>query len=186
MLITQSISTIVNTLRQDGIIAYPTEAVFGLGCNPYSKTAVQRLLTVKQRSIDKGLIIIAANIQQIRSFIALDPSEISNKIEAAGKQPITWLIPAAKDTPKWLTGKFSSIAIRITHHLASQKLCEAYGQALVSTSANPSHLPPAKTIDEVEQYFNHHIDSCFDAELGNYKKPSEIRDILTGDIIRHG
>ena len=181
MIISSNPQELIKPLQQGGVIAYPTEAVFGLGCDPLNETAVMRLLSIKQRSIDKGLILIASNFSQV-SPLLLDITEQ----QKAHTQPseTTWIFPAKKDTPRWLTGQFNSLAIRITKHQAVIQLCDAFGSALVSTSANVTGEEPAKTSQNVVACLGGRLDGVLNAKVGTLSKPTEIRDSLSGKVLR--
>lgn len=142
---TDAIAAAVAVLHKECVIAYPTEAVFGVGCDPDSETAVNRLLELKQRPVEKGLILIAANFEQLKPYI--DDSMLTDTqreaIFACWPGPVTFVFPAPATTPRWLTGRFDSLAVRVTDHPLVVSLCQAYGKPLVSTSANLTGLPPA-------------------------------------------
>jgi L-threonylcarbamoyladenylate synthase len=167
-----------------GIIAYPTEAVYGLGCDPYNPAATQHLLDLKKRSIAKGLILIAANMDQIKPFIQPLDKTIRTRISKTWPGPVTWLLPARPETPYWLRGKHDSIAIRITAHPIASALCMAAGIALVSTSANIAGKRPARNALDIRCKFGNHIDYILHGNTGGRKNPSEIRDALTGKMLR--
>jgi len=175
-------------VQQGGIIAYPTEAVFGLGCDPLNPDAVLRLLALKRRSIDKGLVIIASSIEQLKPFIAPLNTKQRNTLSASWPGPVTWLVPAKPETPVWLKGRHDTIAVRVTNHPTAAALCRSVGHALVSTSANRSGLRPAKSPLQVRNYFakqgNQAIDKIVMGALGKETKPSTIKDLATGNIIR--
>ncbi len=181
MLVSSNPDELQQILQQGGVIAYPTEAVFGLGCDPLNETAVMRLLALKQRSIDKGLILIASDFSQVADFLLPLSKQQKNHTQAC---ETTWIFPAKKKAPQWITGKFDSIAIRVTKHLAVKQLCQSFGSALVSTSANLSGLEPAKTSQEVMAQFNQLLDAVLDNKVGQLSKPTEIRDSVSGEIIR--
>lgn len=167
-----------------GVVAYPTEAVFGLGCDPFNPQAVYRLLALKQRPWEKGLILIAADLTQLDPFIQpLSETELTT-VNATWPGPVTWLLPTRPETPKWLRGTHHSIAVRITDHPLAAALCLALGHALVSTSANPAGRPPAKSPLKVRQYFDQQLDAIVSGPLGNQQRPSEIRDLHTGGVVR--
>lgn len=171
-------------IHRGGVIAYPTEAVFGLGCDPLNPVAVQRLLDLKQRPMHKGLILIASRFEQLLPFIApLDAASLA-LLEESWPGPITWLVPARTDTPRWLCGEHSSIAVRVTAHPLASALCEAAGHALVSTSANPSGLPPARRTLRVRKYFSHQLDMIVAGDVDRQSSPTPIRDLLTKKLIR--
>lgn len=179
----------VRVIRQGGIIAYPTEAVYGLGCDPFNADAVLRLLSLKGRPMEKGLILIASDISQLLPFLAPLPENQFQQLEASWPGPVTWLVPARPETPAWLKGQHDTIAVRVTDHPIAAALCEEAGHALVSTSANPAGRQPAKTPLEVRRYFNHNgdqIDHIVVGSLGKHAKPTTIRDLSTGQTVRQG
>lgn len=181
MLLTILPNKLIQPLQQGGVIAYPTEAVFGLGCDPLNETAVMRLLSLKQRPIDKGLILIAADFSQVVDFL-LPLSSQQKKYTQASET--TWIFPAKHSAPDWITGRFDSIAVRITQHPPIKQLCQLMDSALVSTSANLSGQAPAKSAKEVLLQFNDRLDAVLDQEVGRLLKPTEIRDSFSGEVIR--
>lgn len=175
-----------DVIQQGGVIAYPTEAVYGLGCNPDNGEAVHRILQMKRRPVSKGLILIAANIEQLQPYVdfqQLKP-EILSTIEASWPGPNTWLIPAKQKTPKWLRGHHKTLAVRVTAHPVARALCEAANSALVSTSANISKHPPATTSKQCHFVFRQQLDHIVSGDVDTKASPSTIRDALTGEIIR--
>ena len=184
MLISSHINDIVSVIKQKGIVAYPTEAVFGMGCAPQYEQSIQRLLAIKQREASKGFILIAASLEQFSSYIHPLTDKIVKRIQAKSPHPITWLVPASETISPLLTGKHKTLAIRITQHPSCISLCNALGHPLISTSANPADLPPAMTIKEVKTYFSSSIDGLLDCPLGHANAPSEIRDALTYQRLR--
>ena len=182
-----TLEEIVALLKQQHVIAYPTEAVFGVGCDPDSEIAVNRLLTLKQRPVDKGLILIAANFEQLKPYIddsALNETQ-RHAVFACWPGPVTFVFPAKPTTPRWLTGRFDSLAVRVTDHPLVVELCEAWGKPLVSTSANLTGLPPCRSVDEVHAQFGYDF-PVMNGETGGRQNPSEIRDALTGELFRQG
>ena len=177
----------VAQLQQQAVIAYPTEAVFGLGCDPDSEQAVMQLLAFKQRPVEKGLILIAADYQQLEPYIADRELSVEQRerMFATWPGPVTWVLPAPSQTPRWLTGRFDSLAVRVSDHPLVQQLCRAFGKPLVSTSANLSGQPPCRNVKEVLQQFGEQF-PVLQGETGGRINPSEIRDIISGDIIRQG
>lgn len=172
----------VKVLRQGGIILYPTEGVYGLGCDPFNETAVLRLLKIKRRNINKGLILIAANWQQVKNLlkINLDKCAASKK----SNYPTTWVFPATKKAPRWVTGKFNSIAIRVTTHPTAKKICQKFGGSIVSTSANLTKKAPVKNPNQVDRDIICNVDFVVRGRVGNLGKPTRICDVATGDFFR--
>ncbi len=183
----EAVAHAVAVLKNEHVIAYPTEAVFGVGCDPDSETAVMRLLELKQRPVEKGLILIAASFEQLKPYI--DDSRLSDSqretIFSCWPGPVTFVFPARPETPRWLTGRFDSLAVRVTNHPLVIELCEAYGKPLVSTSANLTGQPPCRTTAEVHAQFGDSF-PVVDGATGGRQNPSEIRDALTGELFRRG
>ncbi|AFJ45454.1 L-threonylcarbamoyladenylate synthase type 1 TsaC [Shimwellia blattae] len=181
------LSEIVRVLNNKEVIAYPTEAVFGVGCDPDSEQAVMRLLALKQRPVEKGLILIAASFEQLKPYI--DDSMLTAAQRSAifdcWPGPVTFVFPARPSTPRWLTGRFDSLAVRVTNHPLVIELCQAFGKPLVSTSANLTGQPPCRTTAEVIAQFGEHF-PVLDGATGGRQNPSEIRDALTGEQFRQG
>lgn len=178
----------LKALHDDTVIAYPTEGVFGVGCNPDSPEAIKQLLQVKQRSVEKGLILIAANVEQLKPYIAFEQlnEEQLNRVNATWPGPVTWVMPASERSTHWLTGQFSTIAVRVTDHPLVQQLCLAYGKPITSTSANLSGREACVTTEEVQQQLGDLSVTILDGATGGRSKPSEIRDVQTLEVLRQG
>jgi L-threonylcarbamoyladenylate synthase len=180
----QRIEEAAESLRQGGVIAYPTEAVYGLGCDPTNYTAIERLLSIKQRRWEKGLILIAAEFEQLQPYLLEIDKSQREKILSSWPGPVTWLWPAKATVSKLLRGTHETIAVRVTSHPLAAALCREFGAPLVSTSANLSGKLPAHTADEVRKQMGDNLDYVLEGKLGGSKRPSEIRDALTGKIVR--
>lgn len=176
----------VRVIRSGGIIAYPTEAVYGLGCDPRNEQSVRRLLALKRRPLHKGLILIAADFSQLVPFLLpLDPGDRAT-LAATWPGPYTWLVPARTDTPRWLRGRHDTLAVRVTAHPLAAALCRACGHPLVSTSANFSRRPPARTALAVRRQLGNAIDALLSGPTGGAAKPTAICDLRTGRQVRSG
>ncbi len=167
-----------------GIIAYPTEAVYGLGCDPRDGDAVLRLLALKQRPLAKGLILIAARYQDLQPYIAALPARTRSKVFKNWPGPVTWLLPARPEVPCWLRGSHAVLAVRVTAHPLAAALCRVCGGVLVSTSANISKRPPARSALAVRRRFGADIDYVLSGALGGLAKPTPIIDGCTGRVVR--
>ncbi|UYK85471.1 Sua5/YciO/YrdC/YwlC family protein [Xanthomonas sacchari] len=181
-----SLSHAVAVLRKGGVIAYPTEAVWGLGCDPHDETAVTRLLRIKQRPVDKGLIVVAAELDPLRPLLDLSalPPERLAAVLASWPGPHTWILPAAAHAPPWITGAHQGIAVRISAHPLVAALCRAWGGALVSTSANRGGEPPARQRSELDPLVLGDLDGLLDGDTGGLAQPTPIRDAASGEILR--
>lgn len=179
-----AIESAVAVLQKGGIIAYPTEAVFGLGCDPDNEVILKRLLRLKLRPVDKGLIIVAASFDQLLPYIRPLTDKQKHKLDSTWPGSVTWLLPVSDSVSGLLCGKHKTIAARVTAHPIASTLCQRYGKPIVSTSANLSGQAPARSAKEVKMQFKDQIDFIVDGEVDLEANPSEIRDILTGKITR--
>ncbi|TMO65906.1 L-threonylcarbamoyladenylate synthase [Pseudoalteromonas aurantia] len=176
----------VHALQQGQVICYPTEAVYGLGCDPDNQDAVEALLAIKQRDVAKGLILIADNYSQCLPYVddAQIPTDKREDIFSSWPGGVTWVLPAKQSTPKWLTGAHSTIAVRVTAHPTVKALCQQFGKPLVSTSANLSGQDPVASLDEAKRVFTKQVGYYVDAPLGGANAPSQIKHALTGAVLR--
>lgn len=171
-------------LWQGGVIAYPTEAVYGLGCDPLNPEAVERLLALKQRPMAKGLILIASDFEQLQPYLLPLSPELEGRVAGSWPGPVTWLLPARPEVPAWLRGEHTSLAVRVTAHPLAAELCRTFGGPVVSTSANISRRPPARSPLDVQRIFGDSLDYILHGPLGEQARPTEIRDGLSGRIVR--
>lgn len=172
-------------LRRGGILAYPTEGVYGLGCDPRNAEAVERILVLKDRPATKGLILIAAAFEQLLPFIQIPPEDILGRISATWPGPVTWVLPASSRAPSWLRGRHTTVACRVTDHPIATALCWAFGGALISTSANPTGRLPARSPLQVRRYFGHDPSILLiPGPLGKLEGPTPIFDALSGRCLR--
>ncbi|TXD96752.1 Sua5/YciO/YrdC/YwlC family protein [Psychrobacter frigidicola] len=209
-LTTDSIIEAAEWLSAGNLLAYPTESVWGIGCDPFNESAVQQLLAIKQRPVDKGMIVITDDTEHIAPLlnslnstqrkVVLDSWQLP--LDTANSQAHTWLLPLSKlesepltvQIPAWITGAHNSVAVRVTAHPLIQQLCAQLVSAfnpygfIVSTSCNPSGQPPALSLAQAQTYF---ADNTYAAKVGylqgdtlGYQLPSQINDALTGQIIR--
>ncbi len=178
------IRTAARAIEAGGVIAYPTETVFGLGCNPLDYAAVERILELKQRPIEKGLILVAANLEQLMPYIHLDSEEQRHTLQQPTATPTTWVVPTNPTTPYWLSGQHDSLAVRISQHPLVQALCLQLNSPIVSTSANPAGLTPAHNALTVRRYFADALDYIMTAHTDKHAQPSRIIDLRTNTTVR--
>ena len=182
--LTQEIAAAAAALRRGAVIAYPTEAVYGLGCDPSDADAVARLFALKQRPATQGVLLIAADFAQVEKFIGAAPEAAIARARASWPGPQTWVLPRSAQTPPWLAGAHAGIALRVTAHPLAAQLCRAFGAAIVSTSANRHGQPPARTAADVRSAFGDELAYILDGPTGGLERPTPIRDAIVGEIIR--
>jgi len=182
------LSNALTALRTQGVIAYPTESVFGLGCDPDCDIAIQKILKLKKRPQHKGLILIAANIEQLADyadFSILTADQISN-ITKTWPGPFTWIVPVHKTLSTLISGDFDSVAVRVSDHPVVQQLCRDFGKPIISTSANLSGLEACTNALQVKQMFvgNKLLATTIDERVSGLDNPSQIYDAISGQRLR--
>ncbi len=185
MILSMPIAKAVAIMNEGGIIAYPTEGVFGFGCLPDSQRAVERILAIKGRSAAAGLVLIAANVEQLDGWAVLPDDLDPERLKCTLEKPVTWLLPASPEVPFWIRGAHQTIAMRLTAHPVAKALCEAAAAPLVSTSANKSGRPPARNQFILRRQFHELVDYFVPGKTGT-GGASEIRDLQSGKVLRPG
>ena len=188
-MITTSVVEAAQCLHKGQVLAYPTEAVWGLGCDPFNELAFHEILRLKQRPIEKGVILLAAQIAQVEPLLKdLSPEMYEQVINSwSNRKPneraTTWLLPAGEHIPAWIKDNHSKVAVRVTTHSLCVALCNAFNGFIVSTSANPAGLEPARSLQEASRYFSGDM-NYLNGDLGLSREPSRIIDAETGEVIR--
>lgn len=180
----QILNVAAKILQKGGVIAYPTEGVYGFGCDPLNPSAIKRLLRIKHREEQKGFILVAESWSQLIRYVAPIPEDCLERVMATWPGPVTWVFPAARSTPPWLKKNNESLAVRVSDHPLVQQLCRAFKAPVLSTSANIQGEPPARSYEETCQQFKEQLDMIIAGELGTLDKPTTIKDALTGEILR--
>jgi len=179
-----SLDEAADVIQRGGVVAYPTESCFGLGCDPKNTAAVKHILKIKRRQREKGVILIADKFERFNEYIQPIAIETLETIKNSWPGPNTWLCPAKNSCSPWLRGEHANLAIRVTAHRPAAKLAQKSGCALVSTSANVSSKPALTRTDSVFKQFDGLVDFVLDLPIGGDSKPSTIRVASTGEVIR--
>ena len=177
------INNAAEVIRRGGVIAYPTESTFGLGCAPNDLNALNRILEIKQRPAEKGLIILVSDIQQARNFIQPLTQAQLDQIAVPNDRATTWLIPREQNLPVELCGTHPKIAVRVTQHPIAHAICEAIAMPLVSTSCNLSGEPAMTDAAAIAEQMGEQLDLVVGGEVGG-QDASQIIDIESGQILR--
>ena len=173
-----------DALRAGAVIGYPTEAVWGLGCDPENEAAVRQLLTLKQRPASKGLILVAASIEQFAPYLTQISADQYQQLQVSWPGFQTWVVPAPQAVPGWLKGDHLGIALRVSAHPVVRELCQGFAGPIVSSSANPAGQPPAQTAEQVTGYFPQGLACLLSGCVGEAPQPSSIIDITSGQVLR--
>lgn len=174
----------VRALRRGCVIGCPTEAVWGLSCDPNNEGAVARLLALKGRPVAKGLILVAATLGQLEFLLSDLTAQQRQTLNGAWPGPVTWLLPHQGRVPGWICGEHATVAVRVSDHPVVAALCAAWGGPLVSTSANRAGARPALEAFQVRRYFGDGLDYLLSGALGTAGRPTCIRDLISGQFIR--
>lgn len=183
-----SLDQAVACLQQGRVLAYPTEAVWGLGCDPMQQQAFEKILALKQRPINKGVILLSDSIARVEPMLAFVDASMRKQVLASWQNPTstracTWLLPIDASIPSWIYGEHDRVAVRVTQHPLCQQLCRAFDGLIVSTSANPANQAAASSAGEVLDYFGTQVE-ILAGELGSNRQASQIIDAISGAIIR--
>jgi len=172
-------------LREGGVIAYPTEAVWGIGCDPWDEEAVYRVLEIKQRPVHKGLILVAASVDQLAALFRPLNKVQQERLIASWPGHNTWLIPDPDDLiPDWIKGEHDTVAIRVSAHPLVRDLCLSFRDLVVSTSANRAGEPEIRSRLKLQLKLGDKLDYIMPGVLGTETKPSTIRDLESGQALR--
>ncbi|NNC54998.1 MAG: tRNA threonylcarbamoyladenosine biosynthesis protein RimN [Pseudomonadales bacterium] len=174
----------MRALAEGELIAYPTEAVWGLGCDPFNERAVASLLNLKRRARTKGLILVAAHPLQLQPLRAALTDAQWQQLCELRAEPTTWLLPNHGCMPPWICGAHDSVAVRISAHPVVASLCKRFGDLLVSTSANPAGMSPARSELAARRYFGKQVACYVSGATGGAAKPSQIIDLVSGRRLR--
>jgi L-threonylcarbamoyladenylate synthase len=175
---------LAEVLRAGGVIAYPTEGVFGLGCDPRNETALRRILHIKGRTESKGLILIGTSEEQLWEYASEVDAARMTQVRGTWPGPVTWIFPARAELSALITGGRTTVAVRVTSHPGAAALCKAFGGALISTSANISGAAPARRRLQVQRMLGAHIDAIAPGRVGERRGPSEIFDASSAQMLR--
>ena len=175
-----SLGSILEHLKFGKTIAYPTEGVWGLGCDPRNQNAIENLLSLKARSPEKGLILIASRFEQFIEFSHVE--DYKDKLLSKWPGHHTWLVPSKEKLIPLIKGNNDKVALRLSNHQIVCNLCDTFGGPIVSTSANKEGQPTLSGPKEILKYFPEV--KVLDGKLGGLEKPSTIQDVVTDIILR--
>jgi L-threonylcarbamoyladenylate synthase len=178
-----SIRHAAHIIRNGGIIAYPTDTIYGLGCDPYNACAVDSINRLKQRPLNKQFILLAGHIDQIKPLVVIN--EEQENLIAQTSVPTSWIASASQQTPAWLTDKQNTLTVRISSNDTVKKLCDTLGHAIISTSANPSGKTPARNSIELHKYFHNTVHKILASHQILTARPSKIIRLCDNCVIRH-
>ena len=167
-------------IKNGGVVIYPTEGIYGIGCDPYNKHSVEKIFQIKGRDYDKRFILISSQAEFLTNIIDID---IAQDERLKSKDFVTWIVPANDSCPSWLKSD-AGVAVRITQHPVVKDLCNKLGSPIISTSANYANQEYINDISIIEKLFDGKVSCIVNGKLGNKKKPSTVRDIISNELLR--
>ena len=179
----QHLLSAAQIIQAGGVIAYPTESVYGLGCDPFNQDAVMQLLAIKQRPVSKGLILIGETLAQLAPYLRLNDQQAA-RLQQQWPAPVTYLVEANEHLPGWVRGQHRKVAVRVPDHPLARQLCNLAGQPIISTSANISGRPAACNRYQVARQLGDQLDFIVSGACDRASKPSTIIDLESGRILR--
>ena len=173
-------------LQAGGVIGHEAEGVWGLACDPNNKKAVDRLLELKSRPAHKGLILIGATFKDFAPWLGHLPEQHVVNIRQSWPGAVTWILPDPNGLcPEWIRGRVPTLAARVPARTTLRALCAAFGGPLVSTSANVSGKPPARTQAQVQAAFGDQLNYLMPPSQAHLSgKTSTIVNALTLEVLR--
>jgi len=180
-----ALNRLARALSRGAVIAYPTDTIWGFGCDPFNATSVLRLLHIKQRPVEKGLILLSSSLLYCESLIELEPGQRDILLQPS-EQPTTWLVNASEICPWWIRGNHPSVAIRLTSHPLVQSLCDRLHTPLVSTSANRAGRPAARGPLQLRREFSDDLDCIVSGFDSGGARASAIKSLASGTTVRSG
>jgi len=169
------IKQVVDVLQGGGLILYPTDTIWGVGCDATNSKAVEKVYHLKERLDDKSLIILVSDLDMLQKYVK-DIPEIVLELLSSVSEPLTVIYPEAQNLPKNVMAEDGSIAIRIPNHQFCQELLRAFGRPVTSTSANVSGAPNPHSYRVVSQEIKKGVDYIvpLEQDIISRPKPSSI------------
>lgn len=177
------VEKVADVIRKGGVVAYPTEAVYGVGCDPSNPAALERLFDLKQRPKNKGLILMASSLEQVLPYITVS-AEQQARLARTWPAAITFLVPPSDKVLTAVTGQHALVAVRVPDHPMARALAAAVGHPIISTSANLSGRPAPRNHFQVMAQLGNGLDALLVGDCDRGNKPSTIINLLTDQVIR--
>lgn len=170
-------------LRDGNIVAYPTETVYGLGVDPFNQAALQALLRAKGRPEGKPVLVIVADVEQLKSLVHPLPPEAKPYVDAFWPGPLSLLLPANAAAPPSILNAEGLVCVRCPGCAIARQLCQRFGGPITSTSANLHGAPPADRIDRIDV---NNVAVAVDGGILKESRPSTLYNPSTAEILREG
>lgn len=178
-----ALNRLIHAVSRGAVFGYPTDTIWGFGCHPLIANSVSRILQIKNRAPDKGLILLSSRLEYCAAYLAVDMEQLES-IRLPCAQPTSWLVPASAFCPPWIRGNFPTVAIRITDHPLLQVLCDRLEAPMVSTSANRAGRATVRNSLQLRKQFGDELDFIVTGFAPGSGRPSEIKSLSSGITVR--
>ncbi|GAT62804.1 L-threonylcarbamoyladenylate synthase [Paludibacter jiangxiensis] len=181
----QEIKHVIDVLRKGGVILYPTDTVWGLGCDATNEEAVKRIYEIKQRADNKAMLVLMDSTAKLQAYVSEIPDLAYDLIDMSAK-PLTIIYPQGKNLAANLLGDDGSIGIRVSNEDFSKKLCEMFRRPIVSTSANISGVPTPRNFAQISQEIIDAVDYVVQYRQDDLSEPapSSIIKLGPGSLVK--
>jgi len=180
-----ALNRLTHAIAAGAVIGYPTDTIWGFGCDPLNPASVTRLLQIKQRPVDKGLILLTSQLLYCEPFIRLTPEQRAI-LQSPCTTPTTWLVDASEHCPVWIRGNHPTVAVRVTDHPLLRYLCPRLNLPLVSTSANRAGKSTVRSALQLRRQFAGEVDFIVTGFDSGGARPSAIKSLASGHLLRSG
>ncbi len=181
----EEIKKACQVMREGGVILYPTDTIWGIGCDATNEEAVRRVYEIKRRADSKAMLVLVDSAVKVDFYVQDVPEVAWNLIEVADK-PLTIIYSGARNLAPNLLAEDGSVGIRVTGEEFSKRLCQQFRKAIVSTSANVSGQPSPQNFSEISEEIKAAVDYIVDyrREETTQAKPSSIIKLDKGGVIK--
>ena len=178
-----ALNRLAQAISSGAVIGYPTDTIWGFGCDPLNYASVARILQIKNRGADKGLILLSSSLEYCLPYIDIEPGD-RDLLLAPVTRPTTWLVNASGHCPWWIRGRFPTVAIRICEHPLLRELCGRTESPLVSTSANRAGRATVRNSLQMRRQFADELDCIVTGFATGGASASEIKSLASGKTLR--
>jgi len=178
----RALNRLGHAVSAGAVIGYPTDTIWGFGCDPLNFASVAHILQIKNRSPDKGLILLSSRLEFCSPYIEIDSAQRELLLSPCAR-PTTWLVSASELCPWWIHGIYSTVAIRLCEHPLLEVLCGQLKAPLISTSANRAGRSTVRNALQLRLQFGAELDCIVTGFNAGSGCPSEIKSLARGTTL---
>ena len=179
-----ALNRLLHAVSKGAVFGYPTDTIWGFGCHPLIASSANRIRQIKNRSPDKGLILLSSRLEYCMAYVDVEADQLQ-PVQVDSHQPTTWLVPASDFCPPWIRGNHATVAIRITDHPLVRLICDRLQAPIVSTSANRAGKSSVRNSQQMRKQFRYELDFIVTGFAAGANRPSAIKSLATGNSLRN-